>query len=348
MLVGPGQTPDFLQEVAEEAEDAHRTCSAPSVSSCEMVWSELGYGPKPRGDTVHPDRTSSRRIHTANLEREGRDDREAIISNLPDLSDLPVHFLAWLVAATKPRWRNFRLACTLPLLGAPALIGQTIVLGDFNSGTASGAVLGGSSWVGQVAQNATSITVSGAATDQNGWFATTSPLNATGMNFIQITAQRDAGHTAPSFVVLFEDAALTLPFSTFSINASSFVTGVMTTVQIPISGWTPGFDPAQITGWSIGGGSPGLASFPMTVDHLSLPTTAIPEPGACAAVAGSCALGLAFRRRRKHHSLHFDARYLTLEPRRAPVAAEPAVIIFSSSCCTSFTAAAESFPRRPS
>ena len=168
--------------------------------------------------------------------------------------------------------RNLLLTALGALLSATAGFSQAIILDTFNSGAATGSVRTGTSWVGQTTQNAGTLTVGGGALDDNGWGATRLSLNATGMNFLAITAQRDTGHTAPSFVIQFEDRNLNT--QVFSVNASAFTTGSLATVQITLGNWSSGFDRTQITGWSIGGGSVGTAPFRMTFDHLQLSATA--------------------------------------------------------------------------
>ena len=149
---------------------------------------------------------------------------------------------------------------------------QTILLDSFNAGATSGSVRTGTSWVGSTTQNATTLTVGGTARDDNGWGAAGLTLNATGMNFVTVSAQRDPGNTATTFAIQFEDKNLNT--QVFSVSLAAFAVGSLTTVQIPITGWTGGFAPAQITSWSIGGGGVGTTPFRLTVDHLALNATA--------------------------------------------------------------------------
>jgi hypothetical protein len=151
-------------------------------------------------------------------------------------------------------------------------LAQTLVLDTFNQGATTGSVIAGTSWVGNVTQNTGSITVGGTATDVNGWAATGRTIDATGLNFVTLTAQRDSGHAAPSVVVQFEDRNLNT--QVFSVAASSFTAGSLTTINIPITGWSAGFDPKSITSWSIGGGGIGATAFRMTFDQLALSATA--------------------------------------------------------------------------
>jgi hypothetical protein len=173
---------------------------------------------------------------------------------------------------------------------------QTIVLDNFNSGSATGAVITATSWVGNVVQNATTITVGGTAMDNNGWGASNLSINATGMNYLTITAERNSGNAAPSLVIGFLDSSLNS--QTFSVATSSFAVGSLTQVQIPITSWAS-VNPAQITGWSIGGGTPppGLAAFAMTFDNLALSATAIPEPATFGLILGLGAMGFILFRR---------------------------------------------------
>ncbi len=180
--------------------------------------------------------------------------------------------------------RNLLLAACFALASATSALAQAIVLDTFNSGSATGSVRPGTSWVGQTTQNAGTVTVGGGARDDNGWGATGLSLNATGMNFLAITAQRDAGHTAPSFVIQFEDRNLNT--QVFAVNASTFASGTLSTVQITLGNWNAGFDRTQITGWSIGGGSVGTAPFRMTFDLLQLSATASPGVPVAPAITG--------------------------------------------------------------
>jgi len=148
---------------------------------------------------------------------------------------------------------------------APA---QTIVLDTFDTGSATGSPRTGTSWVGQVTQNPTSITVGGTATDVNGWGATGLTLNATGMNFLTITAQRNPASTAAIFALQFEDRSLVT--RVVSVNAAAFAVATPTKVQIPLPTSPAGFSLSQIVSWSLGGGDLGTALWSMTVDLLSL------------------------------------------------------------------------------
>lgn len=181
-----------------------------------------------------------------------------------------------------------------------AQAGAQIVLDDFTTAfqTGEGAALVGSSWVGQVTQGATTITIGGTANDDNGWGVyNLTPFNASAMQSIAITGQLDTGHLATSFNVQFFDNSLVS--QAFSISSSAFVTGSMTTVSIAIGSWL-GIDATNLTAWTIGGGGTTTSgpAFRMTLDQLKLSPTAIPEPGTYAALAGVLALGLAIWRRR--------------------------------------------------
>lgn len=173
----------------------------------------------------------------------------------------------------RPQFRWYR-AVTLLAVGMSYGVGaaQTILLDSFNAGSATGSVRSGTTWVGSVTPNAATLTVGGTARDDNGWGATGLTLNATGLNFVTVTAQRDAGNAATTFAIQFEDGNLNTQI--FSVSLAAFAVGSLTTVQIPITGWTGGFAPAQITGWSIGGGGVGTTPFRATFDHLALNATA--------------------------------------------------------------------------
>ena len=147
-----------------------------------------------------------------------------------------------------------------------------MLLDSFNAGSTTGSVRAGTTWVGQTTPNATTLTVGGAAQNDNGWAATGLTLNATGMNFITVTAQRDAGNAASTFAIQFEDRNLNTQI--FSVSMAAFAIGSLTSVQIPITAWAAGFSPTQITSWNIGGGGLGTTPFRMTFDHLALNATA--------------------------------------------------------------------------
>ena len=180
--------------------------------------------------------------------------------------------------------RNFSgRALALLFLGAALAAGQTIVLDNFNDGTRTGAVvvggMSGASWVGSLTQNATTMTVGSPATSTNGYGVTDLNLNASAMTYVRITARRDLGNLSPYFVVAFEDSVLTQYEGIFSVSSSAFAVGTLTQVQIPIASWGAGFDPTQITGWSIGGGDLGTTAFRMTIDHLAMSNSLLPLTG---------------------------------------------------------------------
>lgn len=59
------------------------------------------------------------------------------------------------------------------------------------------------------------------------------------MNFLTVTAQRDAGNSAATFAIQFEDRDLNTQI--FSVSMSAFAIGSLTSVHIPITAWTGGF-----------------------------------------------------------------------------------------------------------
>lgn len=171
---------------------------------------------------------------------------------------------------------------------APAVAAQTVVLDTFNSATKSGAVID-NNWTGQVTSNATSITVGGTAKDVSGWGVSGAQIDATGMGYIRITAQRDSGNIAASLKIAFIDDGLNTNGGLnglFSVTTSAFAVGALTTVQIPISTWGTGFDLSMITDWSIGGGTTGLVAFRMTFEHLELAASLLPLNGGTIITAG--------------------------------------------------------------
>jgi hypothetical protein len=184
-----------------------------------------------------------------------------------------------------------------PILQLLSEAAASILLSAFAPLPESGAVRSGTSWVGQVTQNANSITVGGSAADDNGWGAGGLSLNASAMTFLSITAQRDAGNQAPTLFIQFEDRNLRT--TVFSVDTSLFALGLPSTVQIPLANWTIDFGATDIASWSIGGGSVGTVPFRMTFDEIRFTTTAIPEPSTYAAIFGALSLvGAAVWRRR--------------------------------------------------
>lgn len=196
--------------------------------------------------------------------------------------------------------RLFFSAVFASLVSVSALA-QTILLDNFNLGTASGAVIEGTSWAtsGNIVQNATSLTIGGSATEVNGWGVSTGLINvdASSMMFLEVTARLDEGNQASSFAIQFTDSLLNDPVVVLT-PTSSFTLGQFSTVYIPVQ-WTGGFDPASLAGWSIGGGGTTSALFKMTFDNLALTTTqAIPEPSTYAMLAaGLLVVGFTVRRR---------------------------------------------------
>ncbi len=175
----------------------------------------------------------------------------------------------------------------------------TLLLSAFSPGFLDGgSERTGTSWVGNVTRHADSITVGGTARDENGWGVTGLSLDASAMNSLVITAQRDPGNTATTLFVQFED--LLLRTRIVSVSTSAFALGSLTTVTVPLTAWTIDFGPAQITGWSIGGGGVGTEDFRFTFGRLELSTaSAIPEPGTTAALLGAAVLAVTIIRKRR-------------------------------------------------
>ena len=178
--------------------------------------------------------------------------------------------------------RRLRLFSLLFLLGISAarLAAQTVVLDNFNTGTVRGAPIAGYSWVSQVTQNSQSITVGGTARDDNGWGATGLSLNLSGLNYVRITAQRDAGNLNQSIALQLVNND-TLDTLIVSVASSAFLSGTMTQVQIPIAALLGSFDLSNIGDWSLGGTlpPPGTSAFRMTIDHLAMSNALLPLSG---------------------------------------------------------------------
>lgn len=189
-------------------------------------------------------------------------------------------------------------AVALVALAAP-LTASAYSLESFGKPGATGAVIVGSTWEGNITQSATTLTVGGTALDDNGWqwIATGAPIDATDMAQLSLTASRNTGNQAQFIFVQFEDIHANTVMYTF--DTSAFATGTLTTVNLDLH-WTGGFDYKNITGWTLGGGDPfgGGADMRMTFDQMSFSLVAIPEPATYAALPG-IALALALVRRRK-------------------------------------------------
>jgi hypothetical protein len=175
---------------------------------------------------------------------------------------------------------------------------SSLVLDTFDAGSTNGSVRPLTTWVGQVTQNPTSITIGGTARNDNGWGASSLNFDATGLTFLNVTAQRDAGHAGSSLFLQFEDRAASTNTHVVAIDTSLFAIGSPTTVQVPIGAWPAQFLVAAVGSWSIGGGGVGTEDFRMTLYNLELTATAIPEPATVAAGLGLAAFGIALIRRR--------------------------------------------------
>ena len=132
---------------------------------------------------------------------------------------------------------------------------ESLVLSSFDGTAGSGSIRTGTKWVGNVSQSAGYITIGGTARDDNGFGATGLSLNATGMNTLTVTAQRNAGNTAGSLFLQLEDRHVGTLL--FAVDTSLFAVGTPTQVQIVIGVWSSDFDFTQISGWNIGGGGVG-------------------------------------------------------------------------------------------
>lgn len=93
------------------------------------------------------------------------------------------------------------------------------------------------------------------------------------MDFVTIFAKVDSGNAAPSLVFQLIDSALKSHL--VSVSTSLFASGAITAVQVPLGTFPDGFNRANITEWTIGGGTNGIVAFRMTLDHLTLSATAV-------------------------------------------------------------------------
>lgn len=187
---------------------------------------------------------------------------------------MPAHHARAPAGFRSPAGRRWRLVAPLLLALAGAVRAQTVVLDTFDAAGGTGAVRPGTSWVGNVTQNATSITVAGGARSDNGWGAIGQSVDASALNYVTLVAQRDTGHTAPALVLQLED--LELDTLIITIDASLFALGALTNVTVPFPVPPTAFNIARITGWSLGGGTTGLTDFRMTFGNLALSATPPP------------------------------------------------------------------------
>lgn len=187
------------------------------------------------------------------------------------------------------------LALTEP---APPL---SIVLDTFDSATTAGSIRPSTTWTGQVTQNTTSITVGGAAQNDNGWGASSLNLDLTGMASVSITAQRNTGNLTPALFLQFEDRAASTNTHVVSIDASLFSFTEPTTVLVPLGTFSSEFLVSGVGSWSIGGGGLGTEDFRMTLYHLELSAISVPEP-ATAVLLGLALTGITAYQRRKNRS----------------------------------------------
>ena len=189
-----------------------------------------------------------------------------------------------------------RFALGLLSLGASAF-GQIVNLDTFDLGVSTGSVVAGSSWEGNISFNPTSITVGGSAQNDGGWAVYNGMFDATGMNFLSLTAMLGEGHDDSTlFTIQFDDwnlntTLLTLDTSVFS--HADFSTAYVSLV------WSDGFDPSQITGWTIGGGAPtpGFQNYRLTLEDMHLTASPIPEPATYALWMGGAMVLLVLKRR---------------------------------------------------
>jgi len=152
---------------------------------------------------------------------------------------------------------------------------QSPVWESFNQPGAQGSVLPLSSWVGNVLRQPETITITGTAKDDNGWGAIGLNFDASGLSYVTILGQRDAGNQAASLVLQFEDS--TLMVHTVAVSTSQFPIGTLGAVQFALGAWPAGFNATRVSGWSIGGGTTGLVALRMTLDPIALSAVAAPS-----------------------------------------------------------------------
>lgn len=200
----------------------------------------------------------------------------------------------------------------LPSVAQAVPLPSTLLLSSFDGSPESGSAHEARTWAGNVLQGAGFITVGGSAGSDNGWISQTQlGLDATGMRFLNITAQREAGNAASRLFLQFEDAYV----NTFvlSIDTAAFAFGEATEASIAIDSWgDDGFDFTQIGSWSLGGGGVGTEAFRMSFFNLefSRDPVAVPEPAETVGASGLAALAVAgwYRRRRGKRSAAVQTR----------------------------------------
>ena len=146
-------------------------------------------------------------------------------------------------------------------------LGQSVELENFSATGAVGAVRPESTWVGNVQRDPNVIVVGGTAKDDNGWGGSSSGLNISAMRYVTISAQRNPGHESPFVVLELLDANL-VPH-VVSVSSAQFSASAALPVEIALGSWAAGFNPAQVRGWSVGGGTIGLLPFRMSLDGIT-------------------------------------------------------------------------------
>jgi len=191
------------------------------------------------------------------------------------------------------------LVLLLGAIAAPMLSAQSYTLDDFNTGTTTGSAISGTSWVGQLTQGATTLTVGGAALSDSGWGAVNLTLpDVSSYSFVALTLQLSADNAASNIFVSFDDGS---SVQTVTFQTSSFSQLAMSTVYVPVA-WT--INTTTVEAWNIGGGEAppgtGTPAFRMAFDNLALSATGapVPEPSTYALIAGCLALGAVVWRRR--------------------------------------------------
>ncbi len=172
----------------------------------------------------------------------------------------------------------------------------TVLVSDFGTGFAPGFGdwFDGNAFTSSGVGGTTSFTAP--ATDGGSFIEFTTIPDLTGFTTVAVTARVDAGN-ASNFTVLFYSAPT--EFASADFTAAEF-TGSFTTVTKTLS-FTAGYDPVNLIGYGINGGTPsGTSFFRYTFDSISTSTpVVVPEPSTYASLAGVVVLGfVAYRRRR--------------------------------------------------
>lgn len=169
----------------------------------------------------------------------------------------------------------------------------TIVVSDFGTGDSIASAYFDDTWVGSLSETATDSSIGYPATDFGFFiYVLSSPIDFLSNNAFRITARIDPGNTATGFYVNAYSSIVDTATAFFDLSDFSSLTFTTVTQTFTTSG---SFDPTNVIGWGISGGSPApTIDFRVTFDKFEV----VPEPQTFTLLA--CGLGaLAIMRKRR-------------------------------------------------